>query len=82
VATIDPNFRADINRSVQIFGDLTDDLVGKLAVEILKLRSPGENPITVFINSNGGVVRCGEFIYDFLSSKTTSGKVCRKMKIR
>lgn len=74
VPTIDPNFRADTNRSICVFGELTDDLVSKLAPEILHLRSLGDAPITVFINSNGGGVRCVEYLRDLLCSETASGK--------
>jgi ATP-dependent protease ClpP protease subunit len=74
VAIIDPNFRADTNRSVCVFGELTDDLVSKLAPDILRLRSIGDAPITVFINSNGGAVRCAEFIHGLLCSKGASGR--------
>lgn len=72
--TIDTNFRADINRSVCVFGELTDELVSTLALEILRLRSLGDAPITVFINSNGGNVRCVEYIRDLLFSGVASGK--------
>jgi ATP-dependent protease ClpP protease subunit len=74
VATIDPNFRADVNRSVCVFGELTDELVSTLALEILHLRSLGDAPITVFINSNGGNVRCVEYIRDLLFSGVASGR--------
>ena len=72
--TIDTNFRADPNRSICVFGELTDELVSKLAPEILDLRSLGDAPITVFINSNGGGVRCVEYLRDLLCSGTASGK--------
>jgi ATP-dependent protease ClpP protease subunit len=74
VPTIDPNFRADTNRSICVFGELTDELVSKLAPEILHLRSLGDAPITIFINSNGGGVRCVEYLRDLLCSGTASGK--------
>lgn len=74
MATIDPNFRADINRSISVFGELTDELVSKLAPEILHLRSLGDAPITIFINSNGGSVRCVEYIRDLLFSGTANAK--------
>jgi ATP-dependent protease ClpP protease subunit len=74
VPTIDTNFRADPNRSICVFGELTDELVSKLAPEILDLRSLGEAPITVFINSNGGGIRCIEYLRDLLCSGTASGR--------
>ena len=74
VPTIDTNFRADTNRSICVFGELTDELVSKLAPEILHLRSLGDAPITVFINSNGGGVRCVEYLRDLLCSGTASGR--------
>ena len=74
VPTIDPNFRADTNRSICVFGEITDDLVSKLSPEILHIRSLGDAPITVFINSNGGNVRCAEFLHDLLTSGAASGR--------
>jgi ATP-dependent protease ClpP protease subunit len=74
VATVDLNFRADINRSVSVFGEFTDQLVNNISLKILHLRQDDSRPITVFINSNGGTIRCLEFIYGLLSAKGPNGK--------
>lgn len=75
MATIDPRFRANKNRSVSIFGDLTDEMVSTLAHEILRLRADDNiSPITVFINSNGGAMRCLDYIFGLLTSKAATGK--------
>jgi ATP-dependent protease ClpP protease subunit len=75
VATIDPRFRANVNRSIRVVGDFTDEMVSTLTGEILRLRADDNSaPITVFINSNGGAMRCLDYIYGLLSSKAATGK--------
>jgi ATP-dependent protease ClpP protease subunit len=75
VPTIDPNYRANATRSIFVFGDINDSLVSKLGQQILTLRASGDvSPITVYINSLGGSIRCMEYIYGLLSTKDLGGK--------
>lgn len=74
MATIDKNFRADISRSICVFGEFTNELVSQLAPQVLNLRAPGDAPITVFINSNGGAIQCLDYLRGLLLTKGPSGK--------
>lgn len=75
MATIDPRFRANVNHSICVVGDFTDEMVSALTGEILRLRADDNGaPITVFINSNGGAMRCLDYIYGLLTSKAATGK--------
>jgi ATP-dependent protease ClpP protease subunit len=63
-----PNFRPDLGRSIQFFGEVTDRLVNELAPKILQYRV-AHAPITVFINSVGGDPAAMDYIYDLLVVK-------------
>jgi ATP-dependent protease ClpP protease subunit len=73
VASIDQRFRADVNHSIPVFGDLTEQMVSALAVDILRLRET-QSIITVLINSNGGATRCLDHLWGLLSTKGTATK--------
>ena len=74
---LDPNFRADVSRSISVFGPINDELVNSLAPEILRLRSASRLPITVLINSNGGSTSCADFIKQLLATPDAAGNVPR-----
>jgi Clp protease len=76
VAIPDFNFRPDVNRAVKVFGELTEQTVSGLAVEILALRA-NPAPITVFINSPGGDPRVVHHLYDLLRTAAPTGKTTR-----
>src|SRR5690625_3598872 len=52
------------SRIVIINGEITQDLVGKVAGQLLALASESNEPITLFIHSQGGHVDSGHAIYD------------------
>lgn len=52
------------SRIVIINGEITQDLVGRVAGELLALASESDEPITLFIHSQGGHVDSGHAIYD------------------
>lgn len=74
LARISPDFRANVDRSVSIFGDISDELVSRVAKDIIRFRSSGDAPITVLINSNGGLITCADFIHDLLTAPDPNGK--------
>lgn len=65
----DPNFRPNPDRSILIHGLIDDAQVDRLAPLILKLRKDSNDPITVYINSNGGFTNCADTIFGLLKSK-------------
>lgn len=52
------------SRIVIINGEITQELVGKIAGQLLALASESDEPITLFIHSQGGHVDSGHAIYD------------------
>ncbi|MCW9705543.1 ATP-dependent Clp protease proteolytic subunit [Fodinibius salsisoli] len=52
------------SRIVIINGEITQELVGRVAGELLALASESDEPITLFIHSQGGHVDSGHAIYD------------------
>ena len=73
----DLNFRANPARSINVFGTLTDSLVNSVAIEILRLRSISSDPLTIFVNSNGGSTRSLEILEGLLRTSDVDGKHCR-----
>lgn len=65
----DPDYRPNVERSIKLFGEVNEDLVSRLAPEILRLRSDGSNaPITVLINSRGGTAHIIDYVYGLLTA--------------
>jgi ATP-dependent Clp protease protease subunit len=54
------------SRIVIINGEITQDLVGNVAGQLLALSSSSDEPITMFIHSQGGHVDSGHAIYDVI----------------
>jgi hypothetical protein len=69
----DPNFRPNPERSIYISGKIDDTQVNRLAPQIIKLRHASSDPITVYINSNGGVTASADIIWGLLKSKDVDG---------
>jgi len=53
-------------RSIIIAGEINQKLVEKVTHQLLILENESEDPIKVFINSQGGHVESGDTIYDLL----------------
>jgi ATP-dependent protease ClpP protease subunit len=66
--------RPDYSRSVEVFGDFTDELASRLLSQIAALQTQGDGPITVYINSDGGSVR----VLDILSGLLGAASIERK----
>ncbi len=52
------------SRIIIINGKITQDLVGKVSGKLLALTSESDDPITLFVHSQGGHVDSGHAIYD------------------
>lgn len=67
-------FRASVadrlfkSRIVMINGEITQDLVGDITSQLLALASVSNDPITLFIHSQGGHVESGDSIHDIIQS--------------
>lgn len=53
-------------RTILIFGGIDQKLAKEVSARLLALQSAGEDPITIFINSQGGHVESGDTIYDMI----------------
>lgn len=58
------NDRLFKSRIIIINGEITQELVGRVAGQLLALASESDDPITLFIHSQGGHVDSGHAIYD------------------
>lgn len=53
-------------RSIIISGEITQTLVEKVTTQLLLLQQMGDEPIKIFINSQGGHVEAGDTIHDMI----------------
>jgi ATP-dependent Clp protease protease subunit len=53
-------------RTILIFGGIDQKLAKEVTARLLALAHAGDDPITVFINSQGGHVESGDSIYDVI----------------
>lgn len=58
------NDRLFKSRIIIINGQITQELVGEIVGKLMALASESDNPITLFIHSQGGHVDSGHAIYD------------------
>ena len=53
-------------RTVLIYGGIDQKLAREVSARLLALQSSGDDPITIYINSQGGHVESGDTIYDMI----------------
>lgn len=53
-------------RSVMIYGEINQELAQRVSTQLLILQEMGNDPIKVYINSQGGHVESGDTIHDML----------------
>ena len=53
-------------RTILIFGGIDQKLAKEVSARLLALQSASDDPITIFINSQGGHVESGDTIYDMI----------------
>jgi ATP-dependent protease ClpP protease subunit len=63
-------------RSVEVFGEFNEELACRVASTITRLRAEGREPITVYINSNGGGIREMDIIEGVLRSQDLDRNPC------
>lgn len=56
------------NRRIFLHGEINKDMANDIVAQLLYLQDESEEPITIFINSGGGEVTAGLFIYDVIQS--------------
>lgn len=54
------------NRTILIYGGINQDLAKEVSSQLLLLASLSDDPITIFINSQGGHVEAGDTIHDMI----------------
>jgi ATP-dependent protease ClpP protease subunit len=74
----DPNFRANPDRSIRVFGEFGESMVRELAPQIIQLRHDDATaPITVYIDSEGGSIQHYDYLVGLLFDPDTDGNICR-----
>jgi ATP-dependent protease ClpP protease subunit len=73
----DFDFRPNPTRAVHVFGSCDDDLLAKIVPSITNFRFEGSTPITVYINSPGGVIRSLEILVSCLWDADIEGHTHR-----
>lgn len=74
----DPDFRPNPKRAIWVQGTIGQALVDRLLPSIIALTSASREPITVFIDSDGGSVTMAELILQLLrATNQDGGKPCR-----
>jgi ATP-dependent Clp protease, protease subunit len=53
-------------RAIIINGDINQTLAGQVTIQLLALAAENDDPVTVFINSQGGHVESGDTIHDMI----------------
>lgn len=64
------------NRAIYITGEINQDLIDRIQPEILKYRYESNEPITVYINSNGGDVDAANIIHGLLKTPNQKKETC------
>lgn len=54
------------NRTILIYGEINQDLAKEVSSQLLLLASLSDEPITIFVNSQGGHVEAGDTIHDMI----------------
>ena len=53
-------------RVIFIYGEINQDLAKEISMQLLYLKTKSEDPVTIFINSQGGHVEAGDTIHDMI----------------
>lgn len=53
-------------RSIMVYGEINQKLASKVTAQLLILQELGDEPINVYINSQGGHVESGDTIHDMI----------------
>lgn len=53
-------------RIIFIYGEINQELAKEISMQLLYLKSQGNDPVTIFINSQGGHVEAGDTIHDMI----------------
>lgn len=53
-------------RIIFIYGEINQELAKEVSMKLLYMKSMGNEPITIFINSQGGHVEAGDTIHDMI----------------
>lgn len=69
--------RANPHRAVYVSGTIDHDLLSRVQPEILRMRYESNEPITVYINSEGGSVDVAQFIRGLLKAPNQEGESCQ-----
>jgi hypothetical protein len=77
----DKDYRENYQRAIYVTGKITQELVDKLTPEINRLRLTSNDPITAYIDSQGGEIWMAETIRRLSTSVNPDGKCCRLITV-
>src|SRR4051812_48692911 len=72
----DQHMIANPDRSIRVFGDITSEMVAQLTPEILRLKEASADPITVYIDSSGGISDGAVTLSGILKSPDQKARKC------
>src|SRR6266498_3839589 len=72
----DKHMIANPDRSIRVYGEITREMVSELAPHILTLKEASGDPITVFIDSPGGISDGAVALSGILKSPDQKGRKC------
>lgn len=76
-ASDDADFTPNPQRAIWIEGRLDEALLERLRPQIVELTAQSREPITVFINSRGGIAEVGQRILDLLRTNQGGAGACK-----
>jgi hypothetical protein len=75
------DYRENPRRAVYVLGALNQQLVEKLTPQVMQLRQGSSDPITAYIDSQGGDVSAAENLRGLLQAPNQDGKKCRLITV-
>jgi len=74
-------FRPDVDRCIHLSGIIDQEAITRLIPRIVQLRLESSDPITLFIDSNGGAVLDADILYDLVSQSDLDNQKCQLITV-
>ena len=75
------DYRENAQCAVYLLGDLNQQMVDRLTLQIIPLRQASEDPITAYIDSQGGDINASENLRDLLKAPNQDGEKRRLITV-
>jgi ATP-dependent protease ClpP protease subunit len=77
----DPDYRENCDRAIYVASEITQDLVDRITPELNRLRLSSPDPITLYIDSQGGGISAAETIRQLATAPNPDGQCCRLITV-